>query len=89
MTRLYWPCVAIVFGSAFLILCGFLDERDARIAAESEARQIERAMHTACPSIPDHRVVYSIGYDGEQWGRWCGYYRTVIESVRITWERAQ
>lgn len=89
MTRLYYPFLGVVFASGLLILCGFLDERDARIAAEAEARQIEQALRTPCEPIDGQRVIATVGYDGHEFARWCGYYRTVIESVRVTWERAR
>ena len=72
-----------------LVLLGWQSERDARITAQDEARSIEQAIQTSCPSREGYRVVASVGMDGEQWVRWCGYYRTVIESVRVQWEKAQ
>lgn len=70
-----------------LVLLGWQSERDQRIAAEDAARQISTAADTACPPREGQRVVATIATDGQQWARWCGYYRTVIESVRISWER--
>lgn len=62
-------------------------DADAEARFSAEQRSLETAAATACTSRDGYRVVASVGYDGEQWARWCGYYRTVIESVRISWEK--
>lgn len=87
MDRFYWPFLGVVFACGLLILFGFLDQRDARIAAEAKARQIDQALRTPCDPIDGQRVIATIGHDGHEFARWCGYYNAVIESVRITWVR--
>ncbi len=89
MTRLSDWAIGILSGLGLLILLGWQSERDQRIAAEAEGRQIATAADTACPPRDGYRVVASVAMDAGQWARWCGYYRTVIESVRVTWERAK
>lgn len=87
MTRLTDWAIGILSALGLLVLLGWQSEHDARIAAESDARQIQEALRTPCPPVEGSRVVASVGYDGTEFARWCGYYRTVIESVRISWER--
>lgn len=87
MTRLSDWLIGILSALGLLVLLGWRSERDRRIEAESEARQIDRALRTPCPPVDGQRVVASVGYDGAEFARWCGYYRTVIETVRISWER--
>lgn len=89
MTRLSDWAIGIASAVGLLILLGWQSERDQRIAAEDAARQIATAADTACPVRDGYRVVASVGMDGDDWVRWCGYYHTVIESVRVTWERAR
>ena len=89
MTRLSDWAIGIISALGLLVLLGWQSERDARIRAEDAARQIATAADTACPQRDGYRVVASVAMDGEQWARFCGYYRTVIETVRVTWERAR
>lgn len=62
-------------------------DADAEARFSAEQRSLETAAATACEQRTGYRVVASVGRDGDGWRRWCGYYRTVIESVRISWER--
>lgn len=62
-------------------------DADAEARFSAEQRSLATAADTACPPREGQRVVATIATDGQQWARWCGYYRTVIESVRISWER--
>ena len=64
-------------------------DADAEARFSAEQRSLATAADTACPPREGQRVVATIATDGQQWARWCGYYRTVIESVRITWEQQQ
>lgn len=85
----------IIFTAAALGLCILLawdaaDERDRRIAAEEQLAQVQRAAERACSTKPGHKLVTTINADADgHLVRWCGYYRTAIESVRVVWERAQ
>lgn len=86
---------SIVFTCAAIGLCVLLawdaaDERDRRIAAEERLQQIERAAAQPCKPKPGHRLVSSIDTDSDgDLVRWCGYFQTAIETVRIVWEQAQ
>lgn len=86
--------IAAAIGAACIFglpaIAGYLSERDERIAVEERIAQIERAAEVSCPAKPDHRLVSTINAsaDGEL-ARWCGYFRTTIESVRIEWELAR
>ena len=65
------------------------DERERRVAAEEQLQQIEQASERPCDYREGALFVSSLGWDGSEWARWCGYYQTVIESVRFTWEKAK
>lgn len=86
---------SLVFSAAALGLCCVLawdavDERDRRIAAEERLRQVEWAAERTCRTRPGHKLVTTVNADSDgHLVRWCGYYRTAIESVRVVWERAQ
>lgn len=75
-------CILFAFDAA--------DERDRRVAAEERLRQIEWAAERPCHTKPGHRLVSTINANSDgRLARWCGYYNTAIETVRIVWERAQ
>lgn len=86
---------SFIFTASAIGLCCLLawdaaDERDRRIAAEERLQQIEQASRTYCPQRPGQRLVTTIDTDTDgDLQRWCGYYRTVIESVPISWEMAR
>lgn len=85
----------LIFTAAAVGLCILLawdaaDERDRRIAAEERLQQVERAAQTPCRSRPGQRLISTVNVDSDGvLARWCGYYRTVIETVRIEWEKAR
>lgn len=85
MTR---PADWLVVAACFL-LSGYVAKLDADAEARftAEQRTLATAADTACPQRDGQRVVATIARDGDEWARYCGYYRTVIESVRISWER--
>ena len=85
MTR---PADWLVIVACFLGM-GYVAKLDADAEARysAEQRSLATAADTACQPRDGYRVVASIASDGQQWARWCGYYRTVIETVRISWER--
>jgi hypothetical protein len=81
-------CSAI--GLCVLFAWNAADERERRVAAEERLRQIEWAAERPCHSKPGHRLVSTVNADSDgRLARWCGYYNTAIETVRIVWERAQ
>lgn len=81
-------CSAI--GLCVLLAWNAADERERRVAAEERLRQIEWAAERPCHSKPGHRLVSTVNADSDgRLARWCGYYNTAIETVRIVWERAQ
>lgn len=64
-------------------------EHDRRVDVEEQLQQIERASGHSCEWREGQRFVSSLGWDGSEWARWCGYYQTVIESVKFTWEKVR
>jgi hypothetical protein len=77
-------------GMCVLLAWDAAGERDRRIAAEERLQQVERAAQTPCQSRPGHRLISTVNVDSDgALARWCGHYRTVMESVRVEWERAK
>lgn len=78
------------FLGCLLLAWNAADERERRVAAEERLQQIEWAAERPCHSKPGHRLVSTVNADSDgRLARWCGYYNTAIETVRIVWERAQ
>lgn len=75
--------------TAAILAWDLVDERERRVAAEEQLQQIEQAQERPCDYREGALFVSSLGWDGSEWARWCGYYRTVIETVRIEWEKAR
>jgi len=86
---------SIIFTASAIGLCVLLawdlaDERDRRVAAEERLQQIERAAERPCTAKQGYRLVSTIDTDTDgDLIRWCGYFQTAIETVRIVWERAR
>lgn len=62
-------------------------DADAEARFTAEQRSLATAAETPCISREGERVVATIARHGDGWARYCGYFHTVIESVRISWER--
>lgn len=85
MTR---PADWLVIVACFLGM-GYVAKLDADAEARfsAEQRSLETAAATPCTPRTGERVVATIARNGDEWARYCGYFHTVIESVRISWER--